>query len=272
MQSVEVRLPEICIFCQARRANSREHWPPKWMQSISPSTGFAHAVSIRRETPLTGYGHQLGVKSKTIRVVCSICNSGWMSALQNRAKHILYPDAKQNIAESGFRGAQFLDSDDQHFLRRWFLMTSAVIEHFDRRTKRITPQTLKRISEKDDLHHTAQVIIYRTAKMNQCGFNHVVFDSFELPSSNAHANVFQHIVLGCWCFLMYRGRYSSLRFSPDELSIELSEPYRPFHFAKVYNSSRDIDALFRDGIKSKTGFDVRAIGETPKDRRAGKMR
>ncbi len=82
--------------------------------------------------------HNGSVSTIQLRVVCRIrCNSGWMSALETRAKPILIPlMLGQPLVMS---------SDDQRILARWFALKVMVAE-FSEREIIATPQ-----SERDHL-------------------------------------------------------------------------------------------------------------------------
>ena len=64
---------------------------------------------------------QGGTKTKTIRVVCKVCNSGWMSRLEKEAKPILISLVT--------RGQLVLDQQAQNTLAKWIALKFMVAEH-----------------------------------------------------------------------------------------------------------------------------------------------
>ena len=86
-----------CIFCGSEdRKISGEHVWPKWIRSLFP--GGELGVHYLRHT---GTNRKWPVRrpddtGPQLNDVCSICNEGWMSALENRVKPVLAP-----IVQSG---------------------------------------------------------------------------------------------------------------------------------------------------------------------------
>jgi len=82
-----------CLFCH-NKADSLEHVLPQWLyRRIAPERGGVLPVLVGRFVEGKGYLDQrkhlsLGFKA---RIVCTECNTGWMSQLESKAAHILTP-------------------------------------------------------------------------------------------------------------------------------------------------------------------------------------
>jgi hypothetical protein len=112
---------KICIFCARRDAKiSAEHIWPVWSHGLFGELPDSYH---RVTTHLTG-GRNVGEATKweragkaftrTIRVACVDCNSGWMSNLENRVKPFLGPMMKgQWIA---------LNADARSVVAKWIAM------------------------------------------------------------------------------------------------------------------------------------------------------
>lgn len=79
-----------CVFC-TNPANSREHIWANWLRNYVPHTQINH-VETRIDLDARG-GETIAEtrvsgdpRSRKLKVVCSACNNGWMSQVQDRAK------------------------------------------------------------------------------------------------------------------------------------------------------------------------------------------
>lgn len=86
--------PRQCIFCQST-ANSPEHLWSKWMAPHFDRTPHdeSEAVSqqLHPQQPIfrqQRHGHPTTLK---LKVVCRVCNNGWMSAVESSAKPFIEP-------------------------------------------------------------------------------------------------------------------------------------------------------------------------------------
>lgn len=107
------------MFC-GNDADSREHLLPKWLQRVLPVDEpaihfrqFDPAGTDRREWERRPF-------RETVRVVCSGCNNGWMSALENRAASIMEPLVVQQPS--------LLDTSAQATLATWAVKTALVFQ------------------------------------------------------------------------------------------------------------------------------------------------
>jgi hypothetical protein len=105
-----------CIFCLERPADSREHvwdaWITRHLQTIKPDISFTltdHSRGSSKGPPQvvlrTYRSRRIEKKS---RVVCDVCNNGWMSEVTNRAadelrQMIIDPPAARRITPAGLR-------------------------------------------------------------------------------------------------------------------------------------------------------------------------
>ncbi|HEX2095801.1 MAG TPA: hypothetical protein VHF50_00345 [Solirubrobacterales bacterium] len=76
-----------CIFC-GDTANSREHLLPRWLEKLfpadEPAVAFRQVGGVKRSWETKRF-------SETTKRVCSGCNHGWLSQLEEVAKPILAP-------------------------------------------------------------------------------------------------------------------------------------------------------------------------------------
>jgi|GEM_PF-2471915 len=107
---------------------SKEHFWPAWLQQH-----LTTSVSDKRKTELLSSDSKApatlkmsdersgNLISKKFRVVCTTCNNGWMSNLEERIKPILLPAVKGKSV--------VLDDSDISHLARWVVMKVMVAEH-----------------------------------------------------------------------------------------------------------------------------------------------
>jgi hypothetical protein len=124
-----------CVFCGATPV-TREHLWPDWARKRMAEEGALHhrqildrqgEARIDREWLKQAY-------SMTVRVVCATCNSGWMSALENRAKKLSEP-----ILDG--RGRE-LHREGQRTLATWALKTALMIDQSQSRDGHAFPQAV----------------------------------------------------------------------------------------------------------------------------------
>lgn len=87
--------PGVCIYCGERRKLTKEHVFPDWIRNILPRKSGRHTLrfvdkaSARAEDIQTLKKIDGDPGSLRIRRVCGVCNGGWMSTLQQKAKPII---------------------------------------------------------------------------------------------------------------------------------------------------------------------------------------
>lgn len=119
-----------CIFCQGTGL-SKEHIFPKWMRTLLDTNGEAgHSVDRMNISPLlntnivtvtpASQDQQGHLFNRRLRVVCKLCNGGWMSGVEASAKNVL---AKLITGET-----MRLDADAQEKLSFWTCLRVAVFE------------------------------------------------------------------------------------------------------------------------------------------------
>lgn len=126
-----------CIFCKGT-GMTKQHVFPQWLKNVvelpDPTTGSLKSIGDVKAYVFDGdgaiidvikqpfYEHKQGhVGSTALRIVCSNCNLGWMSSLEELAKPILTPLIK--------RGKVTLVADEITILARWVFMTSIMHEY-----------------------------------------------------------------------------------------------------------------------------------------------
>jgi hypothetical protein len=102
----------LCLFCDSKAAE-REHIIPKWiLEKLEWGKGPFH-ISFDNQTPI-----ELGSPERTAKVVCSKCNHGWMSDLEQAVRPILSPLM--------FDISVPLDLLQQYTLVKWAVKTAMV--------------------------------------------------------------------------------------------------------------------------------------------------
>jgi hypothetical protein len=104
-----------CVFCGGT-ADSREHLLPVWLQGVLPSDGLAVHYRQIGEVKKSWKKKKFSEKAK---VVCEICNTGWMSQLEREAKPILAPAITRSEACA-------LDLREQWIAAQWAAKTCFV--------------------------------------------------------------------------------------------------------------------------------------------------
>lgn len=126
IKTKRLKPPGKCIFCDGGKL-TREHIWPQWAADLLPNS--PHNTSLRGTLNPRGrlvgeprlYRRQGGVKNVTVRVVCSICNNGWMSAIEERAKPTLRNLALGDPVE--------FDARTQKSLVDWIVLKMMIAEH-----------------------------------------------------------------------------------------------------------------------------------------------
>jgi hypothetical protein len=89
-----------CLFCQ-NPADSREHVLPQWLhRCVSAETGGKFPVQVGRY--VEGQGNLDEKKFVSLnfqaKIVCTICNNGWMAAMESEVDRILKPLTGRTLA------------------------------------------------------------------------------------------------------------------------------------------------------------------------------
>ena len=109
-----------CIFCN-KRANSVEDAWPVWLMNRFPSGSAATMeFELREQKPLVWSTKNPRLK---VRRVCSSCNNGWMSMLEDNTKPII-----ESILDDKMKS---IDIPSQETLARWSVKTVMVLETID---------------------------------------------------------------------------------------------------------------------------------------------
>ena len=112
-------MPKRCIFCDGIGPFSLEHAFPLWMRQIFPKDG---RFEVQRGTDAEQRSWKSGSHfGFTSRAVCRSCNNGWMSALENSVKPMLWP--------MFFPGRRTeLRKEEKTLLATWAVKTAMVLE------------------------------------------------------------------------------------------------------------------------------------------------
>lgn len=121
-----------CIFCNGNGRKSKEHLWPVWMHEHLPLIGDGGNISqidTFRWKDQTGSKRQVRqghLTTKKLRVVCQVCNNGWMSELEREVQPML----------TKILGRETIDlcGRDQGILARWIAMKAIIGEHSEQET------------------------------------------------------------------------------------------------------------------------------------------
>jgi hypothetical protein len=137
-----------CLFCP-NQADSLEHVLPQWLfRRVVPSTAGKFPVRVGRYVHGEGsrdVRRHLSLNFKA-RIVCQVCNNGWMSQLESRAARTLHP----LLAESfPVLGRSFLDSlrQDATLIALWLSKTALTTSMALPGSKRFPPAFAEQIAQ-----------------------------------------------------------------------------------------------------------------------------
>jgi hypothetical protein len=124
-----------CLFC-SNVANSREHIWAKWLRVYVPHTQINHVetrhdLDISGEEKITASKVSGDPRSRKLKIVCSTCNNGWMSQIQDRAKPHLVALIAGDACE--------LPRQAKSALSRWVALFVTVQEHIHEDLVSVSP-------------------------------------------------------------------------------------------------------------------------------------
>ncbi len=184
-------LPDICAFCGSKDSLTQEHVWADWLKEHLPHLRRGrsnHAISGWRSDPERGTRYQPTMKGRlrhgrsppmsVLKVVCGLCNNGWMSRLQRRARPVLLP----------FLAGEWpkLSAQGQRTLASWATMAAMVIEFADMDTI-VTPQAHREQFREEHTPPEGWVIWvgrYQDRRWRAC-FTHHSYSAVLAPSETA---------------------------------------------------------------------------------------
>jgi hypothetical protein len=111
----------LCVFCD-QEGVTKEHAWPLWLSKIIPDCGSTHIIQSEKVSGNRSYHSNL--YNPTVRIVCSTCNSGWLSRLEQDSMKLL---------EDLIRGYhRQLEVDDQRLLSLWCVKTGIILDRITR--------------------------------------------------------------------------------------------------------------------------------------------
>jgi len=133
-----------CVFC-GEPATSKQHVWPRWMRKAPVGRATWESRTYSKDphvkiftdyAPESNTVHittELGPNARppqelTKKIVCPTCNNGWMSRVETDAQPVL----SQLMDDTS---GVVLSEDDARAIRRWVLLTWAVFQYDDRRTR-----------------------------------------------------------------------------------------------------------------------------------------
>jgi len=116
-----------CIFCGpgCPRLTKEDVWPTwlgKFIPKDAPNYSASSTIIYAERTDVTRKTVNGDSKSRRVRRVCSDCNNGWMSRLQERAKPI--------VLSLAMGGETTLSDEAQRTLAAWCAMSTMTSDHF----------------------------------------------------------------------------------------------------------------------------------------------
>lgn len=118
-----------CIFCGRNGNKSKEHFYPAWLSEHIDGKGIHNISTVLTQLgdapkALTSRSRRQGhLITKKLRVVCQICNNGWMSQIESSVKGILV---------AGLTGEHLdLSIDQQRDLAFWVCLKTIIYEQSD---------------------------------------------------------------------------------------------------------------------------------------------
>ncbi len=122
-----------CIFCGGAGL-SKEHLFADWLRELFPRTNKdMHTFGTTKMWPNYTVERKQGHSgSKKIREVCTVCNNGWISDLDNHAKLI----ASELIVGKPLR----VNPDRQRTLATWLAKISMVGDHIERQRSKVSQE------------------------------------------------------------------------------------------------------------------------------------
>jgi hypothetical protein len=141
-------MSKTCIFCNRKGKKSKEHIWPVWMHGHLPRLGDGENISEvntfrwKEQTEAKKQTRQGHLTTKKLRVVCRICNNGWMNELEGEVKPILIKILRRETID--------LCAKDQEILARWIVLKAIIGEHSEKETH-MTPsedRSLLRLNKK----------------------------------------------------------------------------------------------------------------------------
>ncbi len=110
-----------CIFCGAKPPLTDEHVFADWLRRLDHNGEGVHVLTQGDgSAPIVQRGR--GIFTRKLKIVCGVCNHGWMSGIEEAAKPLLIQmfNAKSQIP---------LSPDDQLTLARWAFKTVVVARY-----------------------------------------------------------------------------------------------------------------------------------------------
>src|SRR5258708_31591639 len=133
-------MPDTCVFCGLARKMTSEHVWGEWTKGYVERTANKHNhANVFVPRPSEPEPPKVRIRAgdhldAQVRIVCSECNSGWLSQIQNAAKPLLIPL---------FEGSSCtLNQNSQELVATWIAMATMTGEYLSNDRQRIAiPQS-----------------------------------------------------------------------------------------------------------------------------------
>src|SRR5687767_6494102 len=110
------RTYKTCLFCNRNDSPlTREHVFPRWIVKEFSNADIWDNVNVGPK-PFKSH-HEIG---QICKKVCKRCNTGWMCALESKARPVLSPLIRGSAA--------VLTPDEQALITRWFLKIAIMFD------------------------------------------------------------------------------------------------------------------------------------------------
>ncbi|MBL4831067.1 MAG: hypothetical protein JKY55_14425 [Aliivibrio sp.] len=159
----------LCIFCE-QSGLTKEHFWPDWLgKQIGKNESAKYIEGSIQATPkLDDADEKINTRSgsvatKKFRVVCGTCNSGWMSALEEKVKPIL-----QNAITPC---DMMLNEQQLHLFSKWITMKTMLAEHTKLNTSSIPKEDLQRFREKQTIPAYFKIYVAKHDTNDICAYS-----------------------------------------------------------------------------------------------------
>jgi len=110
----------MCIFCRKKASSKEDAWP-LWLMNRFPTSSTSRMYAERG-------GHKLGnwttaKPELSVKWLCTSCNNGWMSRLEDEAKPVL-----ESILDDKLKD---INASAQSTIARWAVKIAMVLESID---------------------------------------------------------------------------------------------------------------------------------------------
>jgi hypothetical protein len=179
-----------CVFCGGKPL-TKEHILGDWLKAHVPRLAewTLHTVSsgspmmidgqaVTLEVIERGFSYRSGnPASRSLKIVCGPCNSGWMSRIQDRAKPILVPLLRNAWARE-------MSTEDRETLATWCALTTTVNEYSHEATRKVSVASRRHLMTMGRMPAGWRVWVGRLDAGGWEGLSHLGWDCTEADAGD----------------------------------------------------------------------------------------